>query len=47
MGLVSYTKEGFNRQIFHFNPELFWMTFLGLQGPKQVHVAELEHWKHN
>lgn len=45
MGVVFLTKEDFNRQIFHFNPELFWMTFLGSQGPKQVSVAELEHWK--
>lgn len=43
LGLVSRTEEDFKRLIFRFNSELFFMTFVGLQGPKQVHVAELEH----
>lgn len=43
VGLTSCTKEGFKRQIFHFNPELFWMSFLGLEGCKQVHQAKLKH----
>jgi len=43
VGLTSCTTQDFKRQIFHFNPELFWMSFIGLQGRKQVHQAKLKH----
>lgn len=42
-GFAPCTKEDFKSQILHFNPELFCVSFISLEGHKQVCWAELKH----